>query len=273
MKRLVIDGSLCIQCCNCQIACKDEHCDNDWSPLAKPQGEGQFWIKITEEDASTGDRSHTFRLPIICQHCENPVCAQAVPGAVYKREDGIVVLDPEKAKGHPEILEACPYGAIYWNEALGVAQKCTGCAHLIDEGWDEPRCVGACPSDALRFIDEENLTDDKINAPLEILHPEYGTKPTVRYQHLPKPFVGGAIINQEGKSVIGARVTVTHQVNGFTKFELTDGFGDFNIKELKPGYYTMQIEAAGYIPKKITDINLQKALNMNDIKILKVSEN
>jgi len=34
-KVLVIDISKYNGCYNCQIACKDEHCGNDWAPYAK----------------------------------------------------------------------------------------------------------------------------------------------------------------------------------------------------------------------------------------------
>ena len=45
MKAFVIDLSICNGCYCCQIACKDEHVGNDWTPYAKPQPDtGQFWI-------------------------------------------------------------------------------------------------------------------------------------------------------------------------------------------------------------------------------------
>ena len=44
-------------------------------------------------------------------------------------------------------MDACPYDVIFFNEDLNLAQKCTGCAHLLDDGWAEPRCADACPTD------------------------------------------------------------------------------------------------------------------------------
>ena len=47
MKALVIDINKCNGCYNCQIACKDEHVGNDWTPYAKPQPDtGQFRIDL-----------------------------------------------------------------------------------------------------------------------------------------------------------------------------------------------------------------------------------
>jgi len=49
MKAFVIDVSICNGCYCCQIACKDEHVGNDWTPIAKPQPDtGQFWLKQNE---------------------------------------------------------------------------------------------------------------------------------------------------------------------------------------------------------------------------------
>lgn len=82
----------------------------------------------------------------------------AAPDAVYRREDGLVIIDPAKAAGHSELVDACPYGAIYWNDDLGLPQKCTGCAHLVDAG-ALPHCVDACATGALQFGEEEDLAD------------------------------------------------------------------------------------------------------------------
>ena len=83
----------------------------------------------------------------------------AAPEAVYRRDDGLVIVDPEKAHGLRELVEACPYGAIYYNEELDMPQKCTGCAHLVDAG-ELPHCVDVCPHEALRFGDEEDFAEE-----------------------------------------------------------------------------------------------------------------
>ena len=44
MKTILFDATLCNGCYGCQMACKDEHCGNDWSPIAAEQPmTGQFW--------------------------------------------------------------------------------------------------------------------------------------------------------------------------------------------------------------------------------------
>ena len=78
-----------------------------------------------------------------------PVFKKSQDAAVYQRPDGIVLIDPEKAKDRKEIVDTCPYGAIWWNQETATPQKCTFCVHLLEDGWQQPRCVQACPTDAL----------------------------------------------------------------------------------------------------------------------------
>ena len=78
-------------------------------------------------------RNDVAYLPVPCQHCENAPCIEASDGAITKRDDGIVMIDMEKAKGNKDLVDSCPYGAIWWNEELDIAQKCIFCAHLIDD--------------------------------------------------------------------------------------------------------------------------------------------
>ena len=63
--------------------------------------------------------------------------------------DGMVIIDTVKCTGCRNCVDACPYDVIFFNENLNLAQKCTGCAHLLDDGWAEPRCADACPTEAI----------------------------------------------------------------------------------------------------------------------------
>ena len=162
-KVFVIDIAKCNGCHNCQIVCKDEHVVNDWTPIAKPQPDiGQFWIELTERVRGTVPKVKVAYRPHLCMHCDKAPCIESCPvqGALYKREDGLVIIDPVKCTGCRLCVDACPYeGVIWFNEDLNIAQKCTGCAHLLDDGWTEPRCADACPTLAIRFMDETEAKD------------------------------------------------------------------------------------------------------------------
>ena len=90
--------------------------------------------------------------------------------AIYKRNDGLVIIDPVKCTGCKECVDACPYCAIYFNDDLNIAQKCTGCAHLLDGGWMEDTALrGSCPTEAIKFGEEEDLAS---LPQAEVLKPE-----------------------------------------------------------------------------------------------------
>ena len=136
MKAFVVDLGKLNGCYACQLACKDETVGNEWPPYSKPQPDtGQFWLKMFEKTHGQVPKVRVEYRPQLCRHCGNAPCMDAAPDAVYRREDGLVIIDPAKAAGHSELVDACPYGAIYWNDDLGLPQKCTGCAHLVDAGY------------------------------------------------------------------------------------------------------------------------------------------
>ena len=242
MKAFLIDVSICNGCYNCQIACKDEHCSNDWMPYAAPQPEiGQFWMKLGENIRGTVPKVKMHYIPVLCQHCDDAECMKAYPEVIYKRKDGMVVIDPEKAKGIKGIEDSCPWGVIYRNEEQELAQKCTGCAHLLDRGWKEPRCADACPTGAIKFAEEADLKEDLKGAVL--LKPELGGSPRVYYKNIPKTFIAGTVYDPTVNEIVeGATVTLTGDANATTK---TNGWGDFWFEGIEEGSYQVEIKANG----------------------------
>jgi len=268
MKALVIDASKCNGCYNCQIACKDEHVGNDWTPYAKPQPDtGQFWMKLSETVRGTVPKVKVSYVPEICRHCDNAPCIPSCQEkAIYKRDDGIVVVDPEKCRGSRNCIDACPYGAIYFNWDLNIAQKCTMCAHLLDKGWKEPRCVDACATGALNFGEEDDLKE--LISKAEVLNPEFKTKPRVYYIGLPRRFVAGAVYDPEEEECIeGATVTLTDSETGEKFATKTDNFGDFWLEKLKVSAYSLAIEKNGYNLKDIESISTEKDVNVGEIEL------
>ena len=272
MKAILIDITRCNGCFNCQIACKDEHVDNDWSPYAKPQPDmGHFWMRVNEVERGEVPKVKVSYVPKLCMQCENPPCEKvARDGAVYRRKDGIVIIDPEKSKGQRKILESCPYGCIFWNEGLDIPQKCTSCAHLLDQGWKEPRCVEACCTGAMIFGEYDQLKDIINKRKGEILNPEFGSKPRVYYIGLPKRFVAGTVLCQKiGEPLENAKVTLSNLSTRESITTKVDNYGDFEYEGLEIGAkFSVLIEKAGYQTKLMEPVHTEKDVYLGEIFLL-----
>jgi tetrathionate reductase subunit B len=269
-KVFAFDIGRCNGCYCCQIACKDEHVGNDWTPYAKPEPDtGQFWLKLTEHVRGTVPKVKVAYIAHLCNHCENARCMKSCSaGAIYRRDDGLVIIDPVKCTGCKNCVDACPYNAIFFNEGLNLAQKCTGCAHLIDQGWKEPRCVDACPTQAIKFMEEAEVKD--LMARSEFIRPERGSedKPRVYYQNLPKKFIAGTVYDPVEKEIIKGAIC-TLSTSGRELSATTDGFGDFWFEGLDTGNYSLKIDAKGFAARIMEKINTDKDVNLGDIALSK----
>jgi Fe-S-cluster-containing hydrogenase components 1 len=265
---LLVDVTKCSGCHNCFLACRDEHFGNDYLPYSAAQPlNGQFWMQIREIERGAYPRPKLSYIPTPCMHCEEAPCEEvAKDGAVYRREDGIVVIDPEKARGQEQIVSACPYRVIFWNSDLNLPQKCTLCAHRLDEGEIQPRCVESCPTGALVFgdLDDPDAEIAKLSAalPIEAFHPEYDTAPLVRYVGIPKRLVAGEVVLEGKEDTCAEGVKITLSGEGVRMETASDAFGDFEFEGLaQNGAYRMTIAHAGYAPRQIevrtqTDVDL-----------------
>ena len=192
---MCIDLNICIGCNACTMACKAEH--------ATPAG--MFFAKVLEKEVGKFPAARRIFLPVLCNHCKNPICQEVCPTeATYKREDGIVLIDYDLCIGCRSCMEACPYGprqfyegdgAYYEGERTpfeqvkqdlsdGIVMKCNFCAQRVDEGRD-PACVQTCPTECRIFGDLDDpqskvarLIAEKKARPLL---PEKGLEPSVFY--------------------------------------------------------------------------------------------
>ena len=193
---MVIDLKRCIGCDACTIACRQ----------VKGGPKGILYARIIKQEIGKYPNARLAFLPLLCMHCDEPPCEKVCPtGATVKREDGIVVIDPEKCIGCRSCIIACPYGArdsfkvkrTYFegrktafevfhegDHPADKAEKCDLCVERLMEG-SEPACVAACPADA-RILGDLSDENDKVNKLIRErggvqLNPELKTKPSIYY--------------------------------------------------------------------------------------------
>ena len=177
---MLLDLSRCVGCGGCVMACKRVN-----GTLGDV-----YWCNVYTQEMGKYPNSYLRSMPMGCMHCEDAPCVKHCPtGASYRTEDGFVLVDQEKCIGCRNCVLACPYGAVdivrrppdlepeaapaqeqgsapddkepkgararamakKRKRATAVVVKCDLC---IDHA-EGPACVAACPTKALRVIDQD----------------------------------------------------------------------------------------------------------------------
>ncbi len=195
---LLIDVNKCPQSCNaCVTACSNEH---GWEDTGNPLTDAQWIRKVDIKDMKTGLEQS---LPVMCQHCETPPCADVCPtGASFRRGDGIVLVDKHLCIGCRYCMMACPYQARsfihepltgqkpYSPRGKGTVESCTLCVHRVDVG-RIPACVEACDGTGNGAMIFGNMNDPESEIAKRIaqypstqIRADLGLDPGVRYTNL-----------------------------------------------------------------------------------------
>jgi len=208
---MLINLNMCVSCYACVVKCKQENF------LPKGVLWGRVLVSESGENSSVSKRAY----PVLCNHCQDAACVEVCPtGATRRREDGIVVVDPDMCVGCRSCLIACPYqvrtyyakrkeyfpgqgftefekiGERLCPHQTGTVLKCNFCVERISAGIARglkpgvdreatPVCVNTCPAKARYFGDLEDPAGE-ISILIRSwnalpLRPEYGTKPSVYY--------------------------------------------------------------------------------------------
>ncbi|NCF81948.1 MAG: oxidoreductase [Proteobacteria bacterium] len=272
---LIVDVAECTNCKNCFIACKDEYVDNEIEGYSAPQPlHGHKWINIVKKERGRYPLVDVAYVPTMCNHCDDAPCVEQGGGAVSKRQDGIVIIDPVKAKGNRALVDSCPYGAIWWNDEHQVPQAWPFDAHLLDQGWEHPRCVQSCPTGALKAckVSDEEMAIVVREDNLQTLHPDYATKPRVYYKNLErftKLFVAGEVLIKSENSLdcsSGATVRLLANTNQVAVTK-TDDFGEFMLDGLEPnsGEFQLEVTADGMRKQTVDLVMLDQCIALESI--------
>jgi Fe-S-cluster-containing dehydrogenase component len=178
---LVIDLDRCTGCQTCVLACMMEN------GLDQVSGIRVETVGGTQSDAPGGSYPDLsmYYLPLVCMHCAEAPCIPSCPTeAIYKRRDGIVLIDDEKCNGCELCLDACPYEVLVYDPQKDRVWKCNLCAPRVDRGL-EPFCALCCEMEAICFGDIGDPSSEISRLSCQrracALKPEQGTYPAVNY--------------------------------------------------------------------------------------------
>ena len=272
---MIIDVAECTNCQLCALSAMDEYVGNEWPGVAAPMPRhGHNWIDIKQKERGQAPMIDIAYVPTMCNHCDNAPCLSKGGDAVKKREDGIVIIDPEKAKGRKDLVESCPYGHIWWNEERELPQIWPFDAHLLDQGWQQTRGQQACPTGAMRAIkvEDDEMARMARDESLEVMKPEAATRPRVYYRNLwryNKSFIGGSVAAQANgvvDCVEGAAVRLIKDGSTVAR-TTTDNYGDFKFDKLddNSGRYTVEVTSNGR--SKMLDATLGASINLGEIRL------
>jgi len=273
---MIIDVAECTNCNLCTLAIMDEYVGNDWPGYSAPMPKhGHKWINILQKERGQAPMLDIAFVPTMCNHCDDAPCLANGGGAVKKRDDGIVLIDPVEAKGRKALVDACPYGHIWWNEELQLPQAWPFEAHLLDQGWTQTRGQLSCPTGAMQAIkiDDDEMQQIVREQKLEVMKSALDTKPRVYYRNLwrySKCFIGGTISAATGDSVdcvegATARLLLDNRVVAETT---SDNYGDFKFDQLdeNSGSYVVEICTRNKSNKSIA-VTLGDSINLGEIRL------
>lgn len=272
---MIIDVAECTNCNLCTLAAMDEYVGNEFPGYSAPMPKhGHKWINILQKERGQVPAIDIAYVPTMCNHCDDAPCVARGDGAVKKRSDGIVLIDPVKAKGRQDLVGACPYGHIWWNEELQLPQAWTFDAHLIDGGWQQTRGQQSCPTGAMRAVcvSDDEMTKIAREQELEVLKPELGTRPRVYYKNLWRYstcFVAGSVsMETEGAVDCVEGATVRLLKNDAAVAEATtDNYGDFKFDKLGANSGEYSVEIGFGKKKRAVSARLGESINLGEIRL------
>ncbi|MEW6725485.1 MAG: 4Fe-4S dicluster domain-containing protein [Bacillota bacterium] len=141
MREIWFDGSRCVACLTCALACAIEHTPEKslFTALRNRAAlRSRMEVRVTEG----------FLLPVQCRHCSNPPCLYACMASAVSRdgETGIVSVDGRRCVSCLMCVMVCPLGAISVSGDGMAPLRCDRCPER-----DVPACVAACPTQALTY--------------------------------------------------------------------------------------------------------------------------
>jgi len=154
-KTIMINIEKCLACKSCEIACALVHSKSKVLEEAITESPRPQRMITVEPVGESG-------VPIQCRHCEAAPCIEICPTGAIQRfdEQAPVVVDADLCIGCKLCMLICPFGVLQIGSEGRAIIKCDMCLERMEQG-QEPACVEACPTKALRLVSLEEIIKSK----------------------------------------------------------------------------------------------------------------
>lgn len=141
---IAVNPEGCTGCRECEMVCSLYHfgeCNPERSAVRVVRNEG---LGLAEP------------VPLVCQQCDAPACAEACPVEAISipEGNGLLMVDGEVCTGCGECTQACPAGCIFLDAETEKAMACDLCG-------GEPQCVSLCHSQCLQRSQDDAGAEEK----------------------------------------------------------------------------------------------------------------
>ncbi len=170
-KVIIVDEKYCMACKSCVLQCAMAHTD------ARTLAEAIRSDELPQPRLNI-EAGEPFGKPLQCRHCEDAPCMAVCPTDAISREGdlGPVILDQLQCIGCRLCMQACPFGVIYLSRDHKTKIKCDLCIELTEAG-EDPACVSACPTGALKFVELDDFLRDQRRTEAAMLAGKQDTPP------------------------------------------------------------------------------------------------
>ena len=173
---MIFDQNKCVGCTDCEIACKKVN--------LVPEGQMRLFIEDKTDPLNLKEKRY---VRVSCQQCEDAPCVTVCPTKACHKDEktGITTMNTEDCIACKYCIVACPYDVRFINHETRAAESCNFCLDTNLKDGHEPACIEACRYEAIVFgdLNDENSHISQLLRVKDSLrmHPECGTKPSLRY--------------------------------------------------------------------------------------------
>lgn len=149
---LIIAPEKCTGCRMCEMYCSLRHTDT-CNPVRSR-------VNVLKWDELG------IMVPVMCQHCREPVCALVCPVNAIKKDEktGLVATDPDLCISCLMCTIACPLGGPSLDPVNAKVIRCDMCL-----GKEEPVCAQVCPTEAIKSVTMDRVGLAKRREAIEAL--------------------------------------------------------------------------------------------------------